>query len=75
MIAGRIWYELADFACMYRAEYVNTFENIADCPSRQQLDYLLSSGAVEVTDFTWPVFSGGLEGWMTQEPEVVRVLE
>ena len=66
VISGRVWFELARMNVYYTAEYVSTSCNLADGPSRDSCRIMDEIGAVEIMKWTFPWFSGGLDGWMSK---------
>ena len=71
-IADRLWFEMAVIKCEYRAEFVQSAENLADGPSRDDLSGMLALGAVEVLGWKWPSYHGKFEGWTRTTSEACR---
>ena len=74
LIAGQLWYEMADLNIHYRAEYVASKKNLADGPSWGDLSLMRAVGADEVLDWKWPSFEGGLGGWMSCTTDALRAI-
>ena len=72
-ISGRLWFEAGCLMAHYRAEYVKSACNLADGPSRNNVDLLKSLEATEL-EWTFPRFKGGLDGWMSCPLEVDRLV-
>ena len=73
MIAGRLWFESSVLMLDYEAHYVSTHLNIADGPSRNDVELLMQMGASEVHDWRFPSFREGLGDWMASVDQVGRI--
>ena len=73
-IVGKLWYEAGRLMSYYRAEYVKSVCNLADGPSRNNLELMEQISAHEAA-WNFPSFGERLESWMTEtsEPEKLVV--